>query len=34
MMRATFAFIILGVMVMSAVIAFVLMLYMLGIIGG
>ena len=33
-MRATFAFIILGVMLMSAAIALVLMLYMLGIIGG
>lgn len=32
-MRATFAFIILGVMALSAVIALVLMLYMLGIIG-
>jgi hypothetical protein len=32
-MRATFAFIILGVMLMSAAIALVLMLYMLGIIG-
>ena len=32
-MRAVFAFIILGVLVMSAVIALVLMLYMLGLIG-
>jgi len=32
-MRAAFAFIILGVLLMSAAIAFVLMLYMLGIIG-
>jgi len=32
-MRAAFAFMILGVLVMSAVIALVLMLYMLGIIG-
>jgi hypothetical protein len=32
-MRATFAFIILGVLLLSAVIALVLMLYMLGIIG-
>ena len=33
-MRAAFAFIILGVLLMSAAIALVLMLYMLGIIGG
>lgn len=32
-MRAAFAFMILGVMLMSAIIALVLMLYMLGIIG-
>jgi hypothetical protein len=32
-MRAVFAFIILGVLLMSAAIALVLMLYMLGIIG-
>lgn len=32
-MRAAFAFIILGVLVMSAVIALILMLYTLGIIG-
>jgi len=32
-MRATFAFMILGVLLMSAAVAVVLMLYMLGLIG-